>query len=219
MALLSSTPMTTRLLALGALALTAACSDAPSAPRTALAPSAAPARGAALVRSSLVSQRVTVGDTVITVFEVGTDTKSPAGFDIGHASKIGFPLASGSICDPATSSYGPGTWNSPCQATKTPTRITARVWKNAQGKVATDFQPALRFVPGTRKPVVLTLKDPATASTHVDYCTPTGCVDESRADASLKTILDATNGFAHRPIKHFSGYSVVVDRADDGSGF
>jgi hypothetical protein len=46
--------------------------------------------------------------------------------------------------------------------------------------------------------------------------TGTGCVDESKTDASLIPKRDATGGYLYGRIKHFSGYTVVVDRADDG---
>ena len=192
--------------------LTAACSDAPSAPRPALAPSTAPARA---LSSTIKSQQL-LGDTVITVFVVGTDAKWSASFGIGHSSKIDFPLAAGSICDRATSSYGPGTWDAPCSPSTTAVEITARVWRDAQGFVQSDFQPAMRFVPGLKKGVILTLKDASAAANHrIDFCSPTGCVNEAATDPSVRTSIDGTNGFATRLIKHFSGYNVVVDRSGD----
>jgi hypothetical protein len=196
-----------------ALAALAACADAPSAPRAAmLEPGAAPARA---LSSTLKSQTLR-GDTVVTVFVVGTNTSNGTAFSIGHTSKIDFPYSSGSICA-AGSSYGPSEWDRPCAPTQTTTEITARVWKDAQGFVQTDFQPAMRFVPGLRKGVVLTLKDAAAAANHrIDFCTSTGCVNEAASDPSLATVIDANNGFATRVIKHFSGYNVVVDRAGDG---
>lgn len=36
------------------------------------------------------------------------------------------------------------------------------------------------------------------------------------SDPALATVIDLNNGFATRTIKHFSGYSVVVDRSGDG---
>jgi hypothetical protein len=194
--------------------LTAACGDAPSAPRSALAPGAAPARAIA----STVRSQSLQGDTVVTVFVVGTNTRNGTTIDIGHTSKIDFPYSSGSICAPG-SSYGPSEWDAPCAETTVATEITARVWKDAAGLVQTDFQPAMRFVPGLRKGVVLTLKDARAASNHrIDFCTPTACVNEAAADPSLRTVIDAQNGFATRLIKHFSGYNVVVDRSGEGEG-
>lgn len=201
--------------AVGALALTigltAACSDTPSAPNAALAPSEAPAFNPV---SSTLSQ-TTIGDTVVTVFVVGTNTKTAATFEIGHTSKIDFPYSASSICDLATSSYGAGTWNQKCTASTKPVTITARVWKNAAGKVVTDFQPAMRFVPGLRLPVALYLRDrdqKYAAGQQALYCFTAGCIDESVADPSLTTTYDATNGLWKRPIKHFSGYTMSVGR-------
>ena len=155
--------------------------------------------------------QATAGDTVITVFSVGTNTNNSATVPIGFLSKIDFPYQVGSICDPLLSSYGPGTWNDACVPLARNIIITAKTWLNAKGKLQTDFQPALRFVPGLQKSVGLLLKDAALAGTRIDFCTPAGCVDESLADPSLATYLDANNKFVARIIKHFSGYTVTAD--------
>lgn len=193
--------------AVALLGLATACSDAPATAPADVAPSLSTSSP-----NSYTESQTMVGDTTVTVFVVGSNVNSAGNtFAIGNTSKITFPYAAGSICDPATSSYGPGTWDSACAAATTPIRITAKSWVNAQGKIATDFQPALRFVPGLRKAVTLTLKDAALAGTRIDYCTPSGCVNEALADPSLTTVLDPNNGFAYRIIKHFSGYTVTAD--------
>jgi hypothetical protein len=193
----------------------AACADAPAtAP---LAPPAAPP-SLSLTASTLLSQG-RVGDTTVTVFVVGTNVAKPASFNIGNSSKIDFPLATGSICDPLLSSYGAGTWDSPCIVATSPVQITAKSWVNAQGKLVTDFQPALRFVPGLKKSVTLYLKDATlAATTNILFCSPSGCVDEAATDPSVTTKLDPNSGFAYRTIKHFSGYMVTVGLVDDQDG-
>jgi hypothetical protein len=209
-------------LALAVAGLTVACADGPTAP-------GAPAPGAAAFAKSadggktvtpgyeggwasyIESQRRS-GDTTITVLWVTLNASAGTSLDIGNGSRITFPYAAGSICDPASSSYGPGTWDSPCAPASRPVRITAKSWvAKKTGKLATEFQPALRFVPGRPAMVALTLKDAALAGTRVDYCADGTCVDESAADPSLATQLDAPNGFARRAIKHFSGYTVVAN--------
>jgi hypothetical protein len=159
-------------------------------------------------------------DTVVVTFTVGTNAAAAAAFDLGNGHKIDFPYAAGSICDPAASSYGAGEWDRPCAASKTPVTITAKSWVNAAGLPQTDFEPAMRFVPGHKKSVLLSLKDKDleyAAGQQVLFCTADGCVDESAADASVKTVYDSTNGFWRRPLKHFSGYSVGVGRTEDGA--
>ena len=160
--------------------------------------------------STKVNQ-ATIGDTVVTVFVLGTNPDRGASVPLGFRGKIEFPYQVGSICDPLLSSYGPGTWNDSCTPLRTNITITARTWLNARGKLETDFQPALRFVPGLSQSVTLLLKDPAVAGTRIDFCTLSGCVDESIADPSVATRLDKLNGAVSRIIKHFSGYTVTAD--------
>lgn len=201
-------------LPLVALALVA-CADAgndPVSPET-------PAAGAPAARiigvsaSSTVISQQTVADTVITVFRVGTDVEKGASFSIGHSSRIAFPYSTNSICDPRTSGYGPLFWTLPCAAATTPIEITAKAWVNERGKLETDFQPALRFVPTVVKTVTVYLRDPAlSGGTKILFCeTRTKCVDEAVLDPTLATKLDAANGFAYRTIRHFSGYTVIAD--------
>lgn len=201
-------PMVRTALPLVALVGLAACADAPTAASS--APPAPSLGRVAGTPSGIVSQ-VTVGDTVITVFTVGTNTSTAATINLGHSSKIDFPYAAGSICDLVLSSYGPGTWDAPCQPATTPTQITAKVWVNAQGKLASDFQPAMRFVPALKRPVTLFLKDASMGARRIDFCSPSGCVNEALTDPSVATQFDAANGWAYRVIKHFSGYTVTAD--------
>jgi hypothetical protein len=192
--------------------LLGACAD--RAPSTAPLTPPAPVDTAAVdpspvVSSSVVSQTL-VGDTTVTVFVVGNDTAAPVTFGIGNSSKIVFPYSSSSICDPGTSSYGPGEWNASCDASTSAVQITAKSWVGASGKLDSDFQPALRFVPGAKKAVTVYLKDRDLVAHRIDYCSASGCVDESVSDSSLATHYDGNNGWAYRAIKHFSGYHIVL---------
>jgi hypothetical protein len=205
--------------ALATLAV-AACSDAPSAP---LAPSPAGSASQDLLplstQSRVVSQ-VWKGDTVVTVFVLGSVPKE-AKFGLGHGHKITFPNAAASVCDLLTSSYGAGTWDQGCLPSLLPVQITAKAWFDANGLPRTDFQPAMRFVPGAANAVTLALHDRAgnpSAAGKVAYCSDAGaCVDEAVADPSLATQVDPTNGFWVRRIKHFSGYTVIVGFGGDES--
>src|SRR5687768_1812583 len=162
-------------IALAALTL-AACSDAPSAPRA-----AAPAGSAShdllpLSTQSRVVSQTWQGDTVVTVFVLGTAGKE-AKFGLGHGHRIAFPLGAQSVCDLATSSYGAGTWDQACLPSLVPVQVTAKAWFDASGLPRTDFQPAMRFVPGAANTVVLALHDkfgqPSAAGT-IAYCSDAG---------------------------------------------
>jgi hypothetical protein len=190
--------------------LSAACADAPTtAPAAPNAPSLGVTSSASDNSSYTVSQ-TTVGDTVVTKFIVGSNSQSSATFSIGYNSKIDFPYAAGSICDPATSSYGSTEWDKPCRAATTSIAITAKNWYDVSGLPRTDFQPALRFVPGLRRSVTLYLRDRGGQGfgPRIDFCSPSGCVNEALTDPSLQTYYD-TSGWWYRTIKHFSGYSVT----------
>ena len=189
------------------LGLTTACSDAPLAPRDAtgstLAPSDAPARAT-----------YTVGDTTVSTFVYTPLLGTAQGFAGGHQ----LTMPAGAVCDPLTSGYGLGLWDSACLPLLTPIVFTARAWTDAAGRPHLTFSPDVRFVPG--KTVTLRLKDRLASITEgstIVWC-PTGaatCVDEARTDASLATYRDPNGMFVYRRLKHFSGYNVVVDRAGD----
>ncbi len=218
-------------LALGTATLTAAlaaCSDATTGPTTTRAPQFAnqvqgTSAGNGGTASTTLSQTL-VGDTTVTKFVLGTDGKQAiVRLDAQNASQVVFPIGLYSVCDPATSSYGVGTWDSPCTAAAKPITITAKVWTDkASGKTVSDFQPAMRFVPGQKWPVQLYLKDSNyQAGDVIWYCpagstyttgTGTSCVNEALTDASLTTSFGSSNGWAYRTIKHFSGYLVSWGR-------
>lgn len=196
-----------------------ACSDAPTSVLSAPpSPSSAatvvtrpaPAADFSLTGTSLLSQQ-TVGDTTVTQFALAPMT-SWALYDIGNQSKILFPLGASSVCDPATSGYGPGLWDTPCTPLAKSIVITAKSWINpTTGHVNTDFSPELRFVPQQTIGVTVFLHDSSPSlSDRIDYCSDGVCVDDSLVDGVLVTSRDGS-GFVYRVIKHFSGYNVVVN--------
>jgi len=133
---------------------------------------------------------------------------------------ISFPAYS--ICDPATSSYGPGSWDSWCQRLYRPITIHAK-WSLDNGHARVDFEPALRFVPSSDNDrwVVLSFKEPKSLQSDKDYEIlwkgPTGAwVDESRYDSTLRAWYDWYNNRVSRRIKHFSGYNVTAGFIDIG---
>ncbi len=148
-------------------------------------------------------------------------TVTPTGgvFHLGpHA--IYFPA--NAICDPATSTYGPGEWDAPCDVLTTPIRFRAEV-RELDGRSYVDFTPAVRFVPTNddANAVWLYMKT-ASLSTDSDsalkmlsrmtvlYSHAIGelGVNEAATDASLRTYVWLEGGIAFRRIKHFSGYNV-----------
>src|SRR5215212_6856372 len=98
--------------------------------------------GASPLAPRTISGAQATADTVVTEFTVG-----PGGgrFNVGGTHRIAFPAAA--ICDLATSSYGPTTWNSPCLPSALPVRITAKTWTDGDGHPRVDFSPAMRFAP------------------------------------------------------------------------
>jgi hypothetical protein len=132
--------------------------------------------------------------------------------DLGNHAVV-FPA--NSVCDPATSSYGPGTWDLPCTPLQSPINVHAEV-RRINGQTAVDFTPSLRFVPSNdpTRWVWLVLYTPsAVGSSNLSgfnilwestFGAPT--VDETQADSSLRTYVDTWQGISLRRIKHFSGY-------------
>lgn len=130
-------------------------------------------------------------------------------------------LPAHSVCDPATSSYGMGTWNLPCSPLATSITLTAKVRSTTGGLPRIDFEPALRFNPTHFVYLTLDVKGKQAqqaVSMGILYC-PTNssksCVDEALTDPTLATVLDRPNHQVYRRIKHFSGY-LVAERSFGG---
>jgi hypothetical protein len=131
-----------------------------------------------------------------------------------------------SICNPATSSYGAGTWDSPCRALEGSLKIHADV-RVANGRTWVDFSPNLRFVPSNNAkdwawiylftPEAVGARD--LSSFNILYANSIGgaTTDESAQDATLRTYVDTRSGVSARRIKHFSGYTSSGRECDSGS--
>ena len=173
-----------------------------------LAPDGAP-------RLSLMGNEKGNGDVEFTV--------SPNGgvYFIGNHAVV-FPARS--ICDPATSSYGPGTWDSPCDPLSAPLKIHAKL-RTAKLGTWVDFSPSLRFVPSTNSKqwVWMTMFTPAIIGAqdlskfNILFAPKIGAagIDESPSDATLRTYVDTRSGVATRRIKHFTGYMTSSGRSCD----
>jgi hypothetical protein len=124
-------------------------------------------------------------------------------------------LPANTVCDPATSSYGIGTWDSPCATLKTNITITAKVRSASGGLPRVDFEPALRFNPN--RDAYLTFFEKGkmakdAADMRILFCPSSAskeCVDEALLDPTLETVLDRPMKMVYRRIKHFSGYLVA----------
>lgn len=197
-----------------AAALFVACRDAAVAPHDAQAPIALNVPPISLAQLSSTaggaSITVTIDPRRENVYSDGINT-------------VRFPA--GSICDPATSSYGPGTWDAPCTAATSPIELPITV-SLVNSRLQIDFGRDLRFVPSAdpSQHVTLTIKNPAVTNTTEDlaryaiFYVPSGTstlIDEGRSDPSLVTVVSRKDGTVSRRLKHFTGYNVHLGIWDD----
>lgn len=206
-----------KLMLAGALALVAACSaaDQSVAPlgRQAM-PDGAPSFD--VIIDAMAPDSLSVDFTV---------TPTGGMFVLGkHA--VFFPA--NSICDPATSTYGPGEWDAPCTPLATDMKFHAEIRGSETGETWIDFTPSVRFVPTTDpNQKVWAIMNVGTDITRENYrkfamhWTPeantTVVVNEAAGDETLKTYIDLTNDIVFRRVKHFSGYlvgSTIEDTSD-----
>ena len=192
--------------AVALLGLAAACSDQSST----VGPDAA-----GFSRPSLGAVRTTAsGQFVFTV----DPTKNETFVFIGEH-KIVFPA--NSICDPATSSYGPTEWDQPCTPAAQPITMYADT-ATVNGHPYIRFSPDLRFVPSAdpKAWVMLYMKDASAADPLVAptldilWQTADGSlIDETLADPTLATQVQGSSSIVYRRLKHFTGYLVVTGYA------
>ena len=121
-----------------------------------------------------------------------------------------------SICNPERSTYGPGTWDSACTASRGPVKVHATI-RSAKAGIWIDFKPSLRFVPSndSRRWVYIYMYSPQVIGApdlsrySILYASAIGAkgVDDAVGDATLRTYVDLRGGITMRRIKHFSGYA------------
>lgn len=206
----------TRLGLAGGLILLAACSaaDQVTSPKYNKVPRPAGAPSLDVIVNSVAPDSASADFTV---------TPSGGMFVLG-AHAVYFPA--NSICDPETSSYGPGEWDAACTPLDRPIDIHAELRRTADGQSWLDFTPSLRFVPSDDQNaavwVLMKLNSDATPENYRAYgmrwapvfLDSSSQVDESVQDPSLRTYIDVERDIVFRRIKHFSGY-VVGDGHDD----
>jgi hypothetical protein len=130
------------------------------------------------------------------------------------------------VCDPATNSYGPETWDLPCTTLKAGQSITVNAtYGFTSHGLSIDFSPAMRFNPSTEvristgvyAPVLTTFASyfaayPSTLHFLGIYYAPgldlAGKTDAA-FDPSLITHVNLSTGLVWRRIKHFSGYNIA----------
>jgi hypothetical protein len=159
---------------------------------------------------------------------------TPDGFDfvitpdggtvnVGGLFSLNFPA--NSVCDPNTSSYGPGTWDDSCRPTNRVIHEHATLVATAAG-IRVDFGTPLRFVPSQtvtlstnvfagllRSGASYFASNPrsiAFLTIQYDPSIDASGVDDGASDPSLRTNLDLRTGTLSRRVKHFSGYGVSV---------
>ena len=157
----------------------------------------------------------TSGDTVIQSFMVNVETGSLINFGGSSGHIVAIPA--NSICDPATTSYGPTEWLKPCEIAEDSINFEVRSWTDSLGVPHAKFSPDVRFSPNSTQSAALYLQDAALKSystVFIPYCNVTNvCVKEEDTDAALTTYASPLSGggyWVFRKLRHFSGYNVTA---------
>lgn len=188
--------------ALSLAVLVAGCGRDVAAPEATVAVDPQP--HLALTDGSTYTGRFVIGGSRPTVFSDGVNS-------------LYFPA--GAVCDPATSSYGPGEWDKPCTTLTSDFTVTVTATVE-HGRMNIDFSPNVRFSPS--KPVWLVYRNDAIKTTDaatrwaIFYNPGDGrLIDEGAVDRSMITYVDRTAGLASRRVKHFSGFNISLGVYDD----
>jgi hypothetical protein len=211
---------------LAAVAATAAaCTDAATGPR------------AGDVRSAVPRDRPSLdvnSSARFWGFRSATFTLTSAGgtYRIGD-SFYTLTVPANAVCS-LSSSYGPGTWDSPCTTLGSDESITVTAtYGITLNGPAVDFSPALRFSPDAQVTLSTSLYSNVLTSASdyfashpsalrffgMYYETTLGSslVTDAATDPSLVTHVNLNTGIVWRRVKHFSGYSVATGLACDPS--
>ena len=207
------------------LAAASACSDAPVAP-------SAPERPAFdidalqpdMSRGGRGSKTALAGGDTDNVLTFTVDPNVSRTYAFGE-NWVYFPARS--ICDPATSGYGIGTWDTACTALQRRIDVTVQ-WSNKGGHAYARFSPDLRFVPADARNiarwVILSLHDHKRIRELSNYNIlydaggAVGLIDESLTDKTLRAWIDPLHNSVVRRVKHFSGYLLAAGAMDGGLG-
>jgi hypothetical protein len=200
------------------IAAIGACSDTATSPSNATSRSLAPSS-----RPSLDYD----GPSHFDDYRTSTFTLTSNGgtFSIGD-NLYTLTVPANAVCV-VSSSYGPGTWNSPCTTLKhgQSIKVTA-TYGFANGGPVVDFSPELRFNPNTPVTISTSLyaesltyhreffeRDPdALRGFGIYFVTSLGgkTITDAASDLSLVTHINLTTGLVWRRVKHFSGYNVAT---------
>ena len=143
-------------------------------------------------------------------------------FNAGNHAVV-FPAQS--VCDPATSSYGPGTWDDPCTPLQSPITVHAEVRRvngsrprwTSRRRCASCRRTIRHAGSGwsctPRRPSAARISPDSTFCGRAAF--GAAAVDETPADSSLRTYVDTWQGVSLRRIKHFSGYVAPASRSCD----
>ena len=200
-----------------ALAAATACSDAPMAPRAAEQPAFdIQALQPDLSRGGRGGKTALAGGDTDNVLTFTVDPNVSRTYAFGE-NWVYFPARS--ICDPSSSGYGIGMWDTPCTALRQPVDVTVH-WSNKGGHAYARFSPDLRFVPADARSVsrwvILSLHDHKRIRELSDYAIlydaggSAGWIDESITDKTLRAWIDPLHNSVVRRVKHFSGYMVAA---------
>lgn len=129
------------------------------------------------------------------------------------------------VCDPTTSTYGAGTWDSACTPAGRSIHVSANV-VTIDNRDYVDFSPHLRFVPSNDPSGWVTIHtfrlgaiggqgDLRRFSILFSQVPGGPLVDESAIDPTLSTHVNTWSGAVWRRIKHFTGYNVYTGMIDD----
>lgn len=202
----------------------AACSDSGTAPT-------APA---ARDLSSADRPSLDLSSTMHWGYRTATFTLTAAGgvFDLSDGFYT-LTVPADAVCS-LNSTYGPGTWDTPCTTLGADESITVTAtYGLANGGPVVDFSPELRFNPNTSVTLSTSLYAPiltygrwyfqhnpsALRYFGMYYVAnlESSIVTDAASDPSLVTHVNLTTGLVWRRVKHFSGYSVTSGLACDPS--
>ena len=184
----------------GVAATAAACSDAPLVAPVSTGPAAAvyvPFKPSAN------------GDTVSASFVVNPSASETYYFPGGHRVQI----VANSVCDPATTAYGPQHWDEPCATITRPITFKVKSWLDKSGHPRIRISPDVRFAPGKVNSLWFNDASSSWTSNFIAWCA-TGspkCINEAKTDPTAATTTDAATGLLKRRVKHFSGYTIAAD--------
>lgn len=168
------------------------------------------------------SPQLSLGETASANDDVDFTVTPKGGVFLLGRHAVVFPARS--ICDPAVSSYGLGTWEAPCVPLRGALRIHATV-RTATLGTWVDFSPSLRFVPSDDPqrwvylymytPNVIGATDLSKFSILWSPAIGANGVNDAAGNATLKTYVDTKRGISMRRVEHFTGYLTSSGRACD----